>query len=227
MNGQLVDHVEDDRPADGELVIISPLAASLPWELGEIACALPVGDANGTLLEALNGERPGSGVFAGMLVHDPFRRTDDLLDALCERGVAGVVNWPSVGALDGETASALAHSGFRYADELAFLQQASSRGLHTAVRIHDIGQLEAALEIGPSGLIVAPGAQAAPGSDPNALPDGMAAVLDAVDTLGDVQAWAYLPGNTNDVDRLLPPSVGVIRHAGPPSRADDPAPVYY
>ncbi len=219
--GRLVGHMDDTPPADGELVIVSPLTASLPRALGEIACALPVGDANGALLEALNGAPPENGVFAGMLAHDPFRRTADLLDALCQRGIAGVVNWPSVGALDGETAAALAHSGFRYADELAFLQRASRRGLHTAVRVHDIGQLEAALETGPRRLIVAPGAQATSDADPYALPDEMAAVVDAVETLSGIQAWAFLPTSGSETERLLPPSVGVIRHAGHPSRAND------
>ena len=144
--------------------LFSPLTAGLDPHLATMACTLPIGDNNDTLLAATaDGTRPGASTFAAVLAHDPFRRPAELLDQLQAAGFRGIANWPSVAPLAGELAAALDHSGFRFEEELALIRLAADAGMNTALVIHTREQMAAALEHPPGMLVITPGL-----SDPDA-----------------------------------------------------------
>lgn len=140
------------------MTLLSPLTAGLDPHLATMACTLPIGDNNGTLLaEAGNGKTPGPSTFAAVLAHDPFRRPTELVEQLQAAGFRGVANWPSVAPLAGELAAALDHSGFRFDEELVLLRLAAEAGLDTAVIVHTREQMTAALDQRPTTLVITPG----------------------------------------------------------------------
>lgn len=138
--------------------ILVPALAGLGAALADLAATLPVGDANARLLASLDGlDGVPAELVAGVFANDPFRRGDALLGALQARGVRAVINWPSVGLLEGELAAAYRHSGFSLEAELAWLQRAQGCGLHALALVRGAAAAEAAVAAGIDALVVAPG----------------------------------------------------------------------
>jgi len=75
-------------------------------------------------------------VLAGVLAIDPFRSVPDLLAALRDAGVRGVVNLPSVAAFDGEMGTILDDLRFGVAREIDFLAAAVAAGFRAAGCAH-------------------------------------------------------------------------------------------
>ncbi|MCC5812614.1 MAG: phosphoenolpyruvate hydrolase family protein [Ectothiorhodospiraceae bacterium] len=194
--------------------ILSPLTAAMNPRLADMACAMPVGDANGTLLAALPGIDKTPWVIAGVLANDPFRRSEDLLDALCKAGAGAICNWPSVGLLTGELAAALIHSGFTYASELTMLKQARERGLATVTVVSNAEQLDAALEQATDMLLVVPGLAGGTAEDRERRAEETAALLhDASARAAGVERWLYLhPVYGSTLLAVAAQAQGVIRH---------------
>jgi predicted TIM-barrel enzyme len=134
------------RPAsrdlqDGTLTLLCPCFAGLPPARAAWLGVLPLHDANARLLEALHagagraggvGEPGRESVLAGVLAIDPFRSVPDLLAALRDAGVRGVVNLPSVAAFDGEMGTILDDLRFGVAREIDFLAAAVAAGFRAA-----------------------------------------------------------------------------------------------
>ncbi|MCE8018564.1 hypothetical protein HOP51_00325 [Halomonas sp. MCCC 1A11036] len=162
--GRLVASLEEARRHDDVATLLSPITSRLPAQLADLASSLPIGDANGELLEALrsHGDFPTRTV-AGVLATDPFRLADDLLEMLRQRGCNRVANWPSTAMLGGELGQALAHSGLGYAEEMAFLARARQQGFETLAVITQEQQLVSALAAQPSRLLIAVALEAAEG----------------------------------------------------------------
>lgn len=215
-DGWFVATVDEAVACDGGPCLLSPLTATLPAHLADMACALPIGDANGQVLDALRHDpRPTPWVFAAVLAGDPFRRTDDLLDALTAEGVSGVINWPSVGFLSGELGAALVQSGFTYALELEMLARAQQRGLATAAVVSDKEQIRAATASQPDMMLLAPGFITDEVSKPAAgLSDFRELLQEAAAQAPNIERRAYLHPAYPDLIDTPPTRVdGLIRRA--------------
>ncbi len=96
---------------------------------------LPVGDANAEVLEMgrreifpIAGDTP---VIAGVLGVDPTREMPAFLDEIRAAGFAGVINFPSVGRMDGAFRQAFERVGLGYVREAEMIAQARERDLFT------------------------------------------------------------------------------------------------
>src|SRR5262245_24605053 len=102
---------------------------------GSLAAFLPFGNANDQTEALLHdhvlsqaGDVP---VVAGVLGSDPTRDVADQLMRLKALGVAGIVNWPAVGFVDGRYREALEEAGLGIASELVLLERAKELGFVT------------------------------------------------------------------------------------------------
>ena len=103
--------------------------------LPSLAGYLPIGDANAEVLAMARREIfPVSGntpVIAGVLGVDPTRELDVLLAEIRAAGFAGVINFPTVGRIDGAFRRALEDLGLGYRREAEMIAQAHALGLFT------------------------------------------------------------------------------------------------
>lgn len=198
--------------------LLSPLTAGLDPHLATMACALPVGDANGSLRDAAAVQPPPEGTLAGVLAHDPFRRTGDLLAGLGAQGVHSIVNWPSVAPLSGELAAALEHSGFTYQREIELLREARAKGFRVAAVVHTREQLHIAGELGPDRIVVTPGLTTADARERRRQGEAAAALARSAQQRPGDPAWLHLhPGFAEWLEGSVPTGVVVLRHtAGSP-----------
>lgn len=108
---------------------------------GSNAGLLPIGDANAIVLEM--GEREvlpvveDTPVIAGVNGTDPTRVMDHFLGQVAEMGFSGVINFPSVGYIDGRWRQSLEATGFGYYREADMIHKASERGLFTLAYCYD------------------------------------------------------------------------------------------
>ena len=82
---------------------------------------LPIGDANGTVLEAkrmIFPQEPPLPVFAGVCCFDPIRLMGPFLQNLKAQGFSGMVNFPPVGYIDGELRTNMEGRNFGFAREV-------------------------------------------------------------------------------------------------------------
>lgn len=100
---------------------------------------LPIGDANGTMLEM--GEREilpivdDIPVIAGVFASDPTRVVETLLDKVKVLGFAGVTNFPTVGLLEGDFRASLEQTGLGFEREVDMVRYARSIDLFTIVYV--------------------------------------------------------------------------------------------
>lgn len=115
------------EPAGSCLVIVCPWMAGLPAETGLWISVLPIHDVNALAeLDEPVVVPPALApyVYFGVFALDRFRAPARLFARLRARGIAGIVNLPSVTFFDARTASTLSSLDFRLAQEVAFLKQA-------------------------------------------------------------------------------------------------------
>ncbi|MFW5970452.1 MAG: phosphoenolpyruvate hydrolase family protein [Halofilum sp. (in: g-proteobacteria)] len=198
--------------------LLSPVTAGLDPHLATMACALPVGDVNGALRDAAALQPPPDGTLAGVLAHDPFRRTRDLLDELAARGVRRIANWPSVTSLSGELAAALEHSGFTYDQEIDLLRQARATGFRVAPVVHTHEHLELALALEPEQIVVTPGLSTADARERRRQGEAATDLARTARQRSGAPVWLHLhPGFADWLEEIVPADVGVLRHtAGSP-----------
>jgi predicted TIM-barrel enzyme len=95
---------------------------------------LPVGDANGLILEMAGEVLPvvkNTPVLAGVFAHDNFRVMDLFLKQLIELGFSGIQNIPSYGQWAGSFKWDMDQAGFTYEAEAALIAKAHDLGLLT------------------------------------------------------------------------------------------------
>ena len=103
--------------------------------VGSNAGTLPLGDANAIVMEM--GEReilpvvPDTPVIAGVNGTDPTRSIPRFLMRVLEAGFAGVINFPTMGIIDGRWRQSLEETGFSYALEVDMIATARELGLYT------------------------------------------------------------------------------------------------
>src|SRR3954466_6385778 len=103
--------------------------------IGSNAGTLPLGDANAIVMDM--GEReilpvvPGVPVIAGVNGTDPTRNLRRFLERVLEVGFAGVINFPTMGIIDGRWRQSLEETGFSYSLEVDMIAAAGALGLYT------------------------------------------------------------------------------------------------
>lgn len=125
------DFMEDDAA-----LIVCLWMHGFPAGIGPWLAALSVHDCNAVLEQHWVFEAPAeqrARCFFGVFVLDRLRSTDRLFALLRERGVDGIVNFPSVSFFDGATAQALASLGFSEDAEARVLGEARATGLRVGL----------------------------------------------------------------------------------------------
>jgi DNA-binding NtrC family response regulator/predicted TIM-barrel enzyme len=121
--------------AIGGADVLMALNAGLYRNLGtgSLAAYLPFGNANqqtlALLREHILPRANGIPVVAGVFASDPGLNLDSHLKLLKNLGVAGVVNWPSLGFVDGAFGEALREEGVNTQREMDMLEKARALGL--------------------------------------------------------------------------------------------------
>jgi len=152
--------------AERAKTIFLPALAPFPLETWPLVALLPVLDINGSLCAALETRHPfrGAPPVAGLFACDPFLRLVDLAATLRRAGIKSVVNFPTVQLFDGETAAALAATGYRAEAEYRLLQRLAEQGFTPIACATSRRAVDAALGFGLRRILLHPGA--APPSDP-------------------------------------------------------------
>jgi predicted TIM-barrel enzyme len=175
--------------------------------IGSNAGTLPLGDANAIMMDM--GEREilpvvrDVPVIAGVNGTDPMRNMRRFLEHVLDVGFAGVINFPTMGIIDGRWRQSLEETGFSYSLEVDMIAAARKLGLFTmaytftddeARRMASVGVDVVVAHLGTTvgGLI---------GADPNNTPS-----LD--DAVRRTQQMA-------DAARAEHPDVIVLTHGGP------------
>lgn len=116
--------------------VFCPAVSGLPPERAAWLSILPIHDANGAFLAALEAAPFAEGVarpaYAGLCLVDPFRRPGDLFDAVARAGLPGIANLPTVSAFSGSMAEDIDAFGLGFQKELELLSEARERGLRIA-----------------------------------------------------------------------------------------------
>ena len=103
--------------------------------LGSLASFMPFANANQqtlTLLEQhIFPQSQGIPVVAGVFSSDPTQNINEVFIRLKKLGVDGVVNWPTMGFVDGKFRESLEAEGLGLESEVAMLVQARAAGLMT------------------------------------------------------------------------------------------------
>lgn len=103
--------------------------------LPSLVGSLPVGDANAMMLDL--GRRsviPATRdipVIGGVYGVDPTRDKEDILDGVVSAGYSGIINFPTVGRIDGRYRMELEAAGLGYGNEIEIVRRARDRGLFT------------------------------------------------------------------------------------------------
>lgn len=194
--------------------LLSPLTARLPATLADLASCLPIGDANGELLDSLrDSDVFPEQTYAGVLASDPFRLADDLLKMLSQRGCCRVANWPSCALLGGALGEALTHSGLGYEEEMAFLTHARQSGFYTLAVIAKEQQLALALASNPSQMLIAVEMEAIE-TQPDKAKASLLTLAERIQAAG-YSPWLYEHDGVKALTEFLYPRVSVvIRHQG-------------
>ncbi|WP_219465195.1 phosphoenolpyruvate hydrolase family protein [Nonomuraea rhizosphaerae] len=146
----LVARVADRSAVD--LIVVYSSGKFRQDGLASIVGALPVANANEVMLE-LGRERifpvvRDTPVIGGIYTHDPTRDLDDLLDQMITTGYSGVINFPTVGRIDGSYRADLESLGFGFAQEVEMLRRAAARDLLTLAYVYTPHEAAQVVEAG-------------------------------------------------------------------------------
>ena len=121
---------------------------------GSLAGLMPYGNANQIVIDLANRVMPvikETPMIAGICGTDPTREMAPYLKDLIHLGFSGVMNFPTVGLIDGRFRKELEDTGMGYGKEIETLKLASSLGLFTLGYAFNVE--EAAL-VGQAGIDV-------------------------------------------------------------------------
>src|SRR3954451_4362522 len=175
--------------------------------IGSNAGTLPLGDANAIMMDM--GEREilpvvrETPVIAGVNGTDPTHTMRRFLEQVLDVGFAGVINFPTMGIIDGRWRQSLEETGFSYALEVDMIAAAGALGLYTmGYTVNDEGARQMA-SAGGAGVVAHLGTPVGglSGADPANPPS-----LD--DAVQRTQQMA-------DAARAEHPGVIVLTHGGP------------
>jgi predicted TIM-barrel enzyme len=174
---------------------------------GSNAGLMPIGDANAIVVEM--GERDvlpvveHTPVIAGVNGTDPTRVMDRFLERIEQMGFSGVINFPSVGYIDGRWRQSLEATGFGYDREVAMLKLAAERGMFTLAYVYEPHEAPAMAEAGVDVIVAHMGLTTG----------GSIGATDAfTKTLDDCVRQTVA---TTEAARAVNPDVMVVCHGGP------------
>ncbi|HBT20853.1 MAG TPA: hypothetical protein DEA47_05790 [Peptococcaceae bacterium] len=101
---------------------------------GSLAGLMPYGDANQIVIDLASRVFPqikGAPMIAGICGTDPTREMKPYLKCLKELGFSGVMNFPTVGLIDGRFRKELEDTGMGYGKEIEALKLAAELGFFT------------------------------------------------------------------------------------------------
>ncbi|MDB5369104.1 MAG: hypothetical protein JWP20_662 [Roseomonas sp.] len=125
--------------------------------LASLVGSLPVGDANAMVVEM--GSRDilpavrNIPVIGGLYGVDPTRDIEDVLDSVERVGYSGIINFPTVGRIDGRYRQELEAAGLGYGKEIEMVRKAHQRGLFTMAYTFTADQAEQLAEAGLDVLV--------------------------------------------------------------------------
>ena len=175
--------------------------------IGSNAGTLPLGDANAIAMEL--GEReilpvvPDAPVIAGVNGTDPTRRIPRFLERVLEAGFAGVINFPTMGIIDGRWRQSLEETGFSYALEVDMIAVARDLGLFTMAYTFEDDEARRMAAVGVDVVVAHLGTTV--GGLIGADPDNTPSLEDAIER---TEAMATAA-------RAEKPDVIVLTHGGP------------
>jgi predicted TIM-barrel enzyme len=101
---------------------------------------MPVGNANDMMLalgrESIMPYKRTTPVIAGVYAVDPTRHLPDVLAVLEDLGYSGVINFPSVGSIEGARRREMEVAGYGYARECEMMTLARARDLFTMAYVY-------------------------------------------------------------------------------------------
>jgi predicted TIM-barrel enzyme len=175
--------------------------------IGSNAGSLPLGDANAIVMEmGLREVLPvvrETPVIAGVNGTDPTRRMGHFLEEVAAAGFAGVINFPTVGIIDGRWRQSLEETGFPYALEIAMIASARELGLFTMAYTFTDDEARAMAAVGVDVVVAHLGTTV--GGTIGADPQNTPSLEDAVER---TEAMA-------EAARSERPDVIVLTHGGP------------
>lgn len=121
---------------------------------------LPLADANARVLERaaeLFSEPRRVPLLAALCGTDPLRLMERFLEDLRNAGYAGILNWPSVGLIDGAFRAGLEAAHLGYDREVQAVRTAAGSGLLAAACVFSPDQAVAMAQVGAEVLVVHPG----------------------------------------------------------------------
>src|SRR4051794_24315644 len=175
--------------------------------IGSNAGTLPLGDANAIMMDM--GEREilrvvhDTPVIAGVNGTDPTRDMRRFLGQVLDVGFAGVINFPTMGIIDGRWRQSLEETGFSYRLEVEMIALARSLGLYTMAYTFVDDEVRAMAAVGVDVVVAHLGTTV--GGLIGADPDNTPSLDDAVER---TEAMAQ-------VARAENPDVLVLTHGGP------------
>jgi predicted TIM-barrel enzyme len=175
--------------------------------IGSNAGTLPLGDANAIMMDM--GEREilpvvrDVPVIAGVNGTDPTRDMRRFLERVLDVGFAGVINFPTMGIIDGRWRQSLEETGFSYRLEVEMIAAARELGLFTMAYTFTDDEVRRMASVGVDVVVAHLGTTVGGliGADPNSAPS-----LDHA-----VQRTQEMA----DAARAEQPDVIVLTHGGP------------
>src|SRR3954449_4401530 len=175
--------------------------------IGSNAGTLPLGDANAIMMDM--GEReilpvvPDVPVIAGVNGTDPTRKLPRFLQTVLDVGFSGVINFPTMGIIDGRWRQSLEETGFSYALEVDMIAAARELGLYTMAYTFEDEEVRRMAAAGVDVVVAHLGTTV--GGLIGADPDNTPSLQDAIER---TEAMA-------EVARGEHPDVVVLTHGGP------------
>jgi predicted TIM-barrel enzyme len=121
---------------------------------GVLGGMLPFGDANAIVLSLPSAPGP---VLAGVCATDPLRLLDKFLEEIRAAGFSGVLNFPSVGLVDGIFRQNLEDSKLGYEREVGMMKAARGLGLVAAALAFSAADAARMAEAGADLVVAHPG----------------------------------------------------------------------
>jgi len=175
---------------------------------------LPIGDANGIMLEM--GEREvlpvvdAVPVIAGVFASDPTRVLSHLLGQVKALGFSGVTNFPTVAYLEGDFRTAMEQTGLGFDREIEMVELARGLDLFTSVYVFTPEQAARMVDAGADCVIAHMGNTAGGGVGQREGVKPLDLAIDSTRAIAEA-AWA------------IDPSVFVLCHGGPIATPADAA----
>lgn len=177
---------------------------------------LPIGDANAIVMQM--GEREvlpivrDTPVLAGVFAGDPTRDMSYFLQQVKSIGFSGVINFPTVGVLEGDFRDNLESTGIGFQREIDMIKLANEMGLFTMAYVFDPQQAASMAEVGIDAIVAHMG-----NTKGGTVGQDNVMELDiTVDKIGEISAAA----------RKIKQDVFVLCHGGPIALPEDAAYVF-